>query len=119
MHTQRVKAETGNGADVADAGLTLPSCSGGEIDLLEKSQLADECLCLGNGIGPVAGSVLYPAVVKSVKVSSDVGIKSRAMRLPSVKFSGACTPSLFPTLVKRTSSGSHCAKRRVCTYGDG
>ena len=79
MHTQRVEAETGNGADVADAGLTLPSCSGGEIDLLEKSQLADECLCLGNGIGPVAGSVLYPAVVKSVKVSSDVGIKSRAM----------------------------------------
>jgi hypothetical protein len=54
LHAEGIKAESGNGAYVANAGFALPSCTGGEVDLLEKSQLANEFLCLRIGLSPVA-----------------------------------------------------------------
>jgi hypothetical protein len=62
-HTKRaiLHAECRDLANVADTVVTLPSSSRGQVDLLEQSELADECLCLFIGIGPVAGT-LDPSV---------------------------------------------------------
>lgn len=68
MQAERVEVETGDGANVANAGVTLPSSSGGEVHFLDESKLADKCLCLGNGISPVAGGVLCPAIYESATV---------------------------------------------------
>jgi hypothetical protein len=46
------EAESGDRARVPDALLLLPANSRGEIDLLGKGELADECGCLLVSFGP-------------------------------------------------------------------
>jgi hypothetical protein len=56
LHAECREAQARELTNVADTVVTLPSSSRGQVDLLEQGELADECLCLFIGIGPVAGT---------------------------------------------------------------
>jgi hypothetical protein len=53
LHAYRVEAKSWNGAHIADAVIALPACACGDVDFLEESELADECLGLRISLAPV------------------------------------------------------------------
>lgn len=64
LQTEGVETKARDGANVADARLTLPPSARGEIDLLEKSQLADKGLGFFISRSPVFGGGFHPANVQ-------------------------------------------------------